>query len=511
VGPATDVRLAPAAVAAWAVAMVVVGLPAPAVVAAGGVAAACAGGVLAGGVLARRRRAWAGSAASALRATPRVLGQVILVLVTVAGVALPAAAQVAVRESGLLASLADARATVRIVAIVRSDPARVATRSIWAGGAGAVRLELAVEHVSGRGRAGGAAARVRVLAGASWDRVAFGQRIEATGRLQRAEAGEEVVAVLTARGGPRLVGEPGPVDAEVGRVRSALLAATDRLDPDARGLLPGLVVGDTSRLPPALGDAMRAAGLTHVTAVSGAHFAIVGAAVLGLTAVLGLPRRLRIVVVAAALVALVLLVRPEPSVLRAAVTGAIGVAGMCLGRPSRAMPALCAAVVGLLIADPWLARSFGFALSVLATAGIVLLTGPLARRLGRIMPDRAGRAIAVPLAAQAVCAPVIVLLTPALTTYAVPANLAVAPALVPATVLGVLTALVAPWWPAGAAALAVPAGWAAWWIARVARVAAALPWAQVAWPGGVGGAVLLALATAAAGCAALRRGRRPPG
>ncbi|WP_284294087.1 hypothetical protein [Luteimicrobium album] len=44
---------------------------------------------------------------------------------------------------------------------------------------------------------------------------------------------------------------------------------TDDLSPQARALVPGVAVGDVTRLPDDLDTAMRTVGLTHVTAVSG--------------------------------------------------------------------------------------------------------------------------------------------------------------------------------------------------------------------------------------------------
>jgi len=55
----------------------------------------------------------------------------------------------------------------------------------------------------------------------------------------------------------------------------------------------------------------------------------------------------------------------------AAVMGVVVIDGGVAGRRSRALPAVSAAVLGLVIVDPFLARSPGFAMSVLATAAIV--------------------------------------------------------------------------------------------------------------------------------------------
>jgi competence protein ComEC len=75
----------------------------------------------------------------------------------------------------------------------------------------------------------------------------------------------------------------------------------------------------------------------------------------------------------------------------------------------------------------------------------------------------------------------------------VPANLLAEPAVAPATILGVVTACVAPWWTAGAQWVARVAALPCAWLVWVARTFARLPGAAVTWPTGVAGAVDLAL------------------
>nr|WP_276610866.1 ComEC/Rec2 family competence protein [Kineococcus siccus] len=269
-------------------------------------------------------------------------------------------------------------------------------------------------------------------------------------------------------------------------------AACAGLPADARGLLPGLVVGDTSLLPPDLEAAMRAVGLTHLTAVSGSNTTLVVGALVALAGWLGAGRRTRLVLAGAGLAGFVVLARPEPSVLRAAVMGGIGLVGVFAGRPSRGAPVLFGAVVVLLVVDPWLSRQYGFVLSVLATLALLLLARPWAERLVRAgWPRWAAFAVAVPTAAQAVCGPVVALLQPSVNLLAVPANVVVAPAVAPATVLGLTATVVAVPWPGAASVLVWPAGLAAQWIALVARSAASLP-TSVPLPSGVRGAALLA-------------------
>ena len=78
-----------------------------------------------------------------------------------------------------------------------------------------------------------------------------------------------------------MIGGPSGPQRLAGRLRAGLREATDGLPADARALLPGLVVGDTSRVPPELDEAFRATDLTHLLAVSGANLTIVLALLIG--------------------------------------------------------------------------------------------------------------------------------------------------------------------------------------------------------------------------------------
>ncbi|GAA2729676.1 ComEC/Rec2 family competence protein [Cellulomonas aerilata] len=504
--PVTDLRLVPAALACWAASLVGVRLPPGTAVPT--LAAAAAVAVV---VVARPHRRPAAPVPRWWSAAPaRARGHVVLILVVCAAAVVSAGSQRTVRDAGPIADLASAGATVRVVGTVASEPARLRSAVPWSARE-RYRVDLRVDQVVRRDRAEPVAAPVLVLAGPAWAGVRYGARVEALGTLERSGAGDRVVAVLVVRGPPRALSPPAALHRGVERFRRGLLAVSDGLPPDQRGLVPGAAIGDTSRIPADLDEAMRAVGLTHLTAVSGAHFTIVGAGVLVLAAMAGLPRAARAATLAVAMAGFVALVHPTPSVLRAAAMGAVGVSALVLGRPARAVPALAATVLTLLVLDPWLATSIGFTLSVVATAGIVLLTRPLAAGLSALVradPASPGaRVVAVPLAAQLACGPVVVVLAPALATYAVPANVLVAPAVAPATVLGVLAALAAPWWPAAGELLAHGAGWATWWVASVARLLAGLPAAQVPWPGPPWGPVLLAVSTAGVVLAVVRLGR----
>jgi competence protein ComEC len=328
----------------------------------------------------------------------------------------------------------------------------------------------------------------------SWLGLLPGQRVRVDAQIRAPRADDDVAATVVPTNAPALIGRPKLWQRIAGRVRSGLRAATTSLPPDERGLVPGLVIGDTAAMPADLVEAFRRSGLTHLNAVSGENVAIVLATVGAVLRRTWAGRRTRAVLSLAAVAAFVVLARPSPSVLRAAVMGAIVVAGTLWGRRGQALPALAAAVLLLISVDPFLARTPGFALSVVATAAIVIAARPVATRLGRRLPRVLAVAIAVPLVAQLACTPILVAAFGQLGLWAVSANLVAAPAVAPATVAGVLCAVVAVPVPAVAVVLAWLAAVPAWWLAEVARFFAAMPGSGLRLPTGPAASVAVAMA-----------------
>lgn len=222
-------------------------------------------------------------------------------------------------------------------------------------------------------------------------------------------------------------------------------------------------------------------------------------------------RKTRVLVALATLAAFVVLVTPEPSVIRAATMAGLGMLSVLLGRPSAGVSVLCLAVTGILVADPWLAATPGFALSAAATGALILLAPPIARGLERWIPAPLALGIAVPIAAQLVCGPIIALFAEQQSLIGIVANLLAAPAAPIATVVGLLACLAAPV-PIIADLLAASAWLPAAWIATTAMTTAQLPGAQLlVVPGILTAVVVLVLSTS---CAMLlcrgRSGASPP-
>ncbi|MGV9523342.1 ComEC/Rec2 family competence protein [Streptomyces griseus] len=552
-GP-TDLRLVPPALAVWAAAAVALGLPGRWVVA---VAVACSVAALVLLVVAARtsreartagraRGVAAAGRAPSVAAAGRPQGAAALgrarVVAAVGAVLLCAATGAAVAglhgadvRRGPVPGLAREYARIDVDVQVTSDPrtTRPAVRGNHSTPA-LLLIDAEVMEVRGARRAGGPGTLVRtpvllmVTAGdhrAEWQSLLPSTRLRLSGRLSPpAHEGERLAAVLRVddKGAPRIIGPPTWIQRTAGELRAGLREATDGLHADARALLPGLVVGDTSRVPSDLHDAFKATDLTHLLSVSGANLSILlfllvgppGAALSaerrGLAPLLGLSLRGTALIGGALTLAFVVVCRPDPSVLRAAACGLITLLAIGTGRRRSLIPALAAAVVLLVLHDPWLSRSYGFLLSVLATGALLTLAPrwSLALRARRV-PGRLAEVLAAAAAAQAVCAPVVVVLASRVSLVAVPCNLLAEFAVAPATVLGFAALAVAPVAPPVAGLLAWIASWPVRWIATVARTGAGLPGAEAQWPGGWSGAALLAGLTVVVVLLAPRLARRP--
>ena len=214
---------------------------------------------------------------------------------------------------------------------------------------------------------------------------------------------------------------------------------------DAGSLIPGLVLGDTSLQSPSFIKQMRRVGLSHLTAVSGANFALVATFLLWFLQYFIKRLRLRLYLVFLILLIFIFLVRPTPSVLRAAVMTAVVLIAKVLGDKSFGIPSLGCAISLLVLIDPFQAIDPGFALSVLATAGILLLPQYLNSKLERFIKiPWILDAILIPVSATVFCFPVIILLSNQFSLATIPANILAAPVIAPVTILGFIAAILSP-------------------------------------------------------------------
>lgn len=334
----------------------------------------------------------------------------------------------AVLESSPLEPLAAQRMQVSADAIVAAEPRRFerfGSTSVL------VRLDL-LRATSPAGTVSGHVPVLAVIRGDGAD-LTMGRRVRLAGRLRPARQPDVVATLDVERRSPDSTAAWWWTAAD--RIRDGVRHSVAAVPGDARALVPALVDGEDAAISDQAQEEFRRTGLTHLLAVSGTNLTIVLVLVLGLARAVGVGRRWQILVGALAVVGFVLLARPDPSVLRAAAMGSIGLVAAVVGGRG-GVRLLASAVLTLLFIDPWLARAPGFVLSACATAGITLGARPLAARFARWMPPWCALALAVPLTAQLACLPALAVISGQISVVGLAANLVVAPLVAPTTVAG---------------------------------------------------------------------------
>jgi len=289
---------------------------------------------------------------------------------------------------------------------------------------GRVSYVVAAETVAGAPARG----RVRVTQRGG-PHPAFGERVAVSGRMALPKgprhpgafdeaaylARQSVYLVMEARSAERL--GPGALDP----LRRSAVAVRLRLEGVLREALPegqaalmaGLLFGSRSDLPDDVAAAFRTTGVFHLLAVSGGNVALLVVPLHWLLRRAGLGSAAASALVIPAVLFFVFLTGASPSVLRAGLMAILVLAGDVMGRERDALNTLGAACAILLGFLPGLLFDLGFQLSVGATLGILILSGPIQRwlapRLAHLLPDAPARWLAeglsVTFAAQALVEP----------------------------------------------------------------------------------------------------------
>jgi competence protein ComEC len=339
------------------------------------------------------------------------------------------------------------RAYGAVTVVVRSGDQRL---EAWARGGAARRLE-------------------RLLAGETV--VLRGAVAPAPARMARRLAERHVVGRLTVDE-VSVSTSGGALARSTNRLHRVIAQGGRTLPPAERALFTGMVLGDDRAMDPGAVQAFRAAGLSHLTAVSGQNVAFV------LTVAGPALRRLRPwprwAVTLGLLAWFAVLTRFEPSVLRAVGMAGLGSTAFVLGRPASTVRLLALALTAFVIVDPLLVWSVGWWLSAGATLGIAVL----APRISAALPGPRWLALAagVTIAAQVGVAPVSLAVFGTLPLASVPANVLAGPAAAPVTVWGLPAALVAAHLPTRLAAVVqAPTQLCLRWIEVVASLASRAP------------------------------------
>lgn len=237
---------------------------------------------------------------------------------------------------------------------------------------------------------------------------------ELTGRFTRSARISHIVGRLNVSDVSEEFSDGSMMSRAANRMRRTMIRGVSAMSPETRALFTGLVIGDDREQPREMILNFRASGLSHLTAVSGqnvSYLLVVASPVLH-----RLSRKWRFITTMFLLLWFVLLTRAEPSVVRAAFMAGVVAVNAFIGRPQNARVVLAVTVIALLLIDPMLAWSVGFALSVGATGGLAWLSA----RIGAIVGGRG--VVAATLAAQAGTAPISLLIFGSLPVVALVAN-----------------------------------------------------------------------------------------
>lgn len=179
-------------------------------------------------------------------------------------------------------------------------------------------------------------------------------------------------------------GEGNPLLALVYALKERALDVVYRLYPDPEAsLLAGILLGVEGGISQRLREAFQDTGTAHIIAISGFNIAIVAGLFASLFGRLLRPRRAALAA-AAAIAAYTLLVGAEPSVVRAAIIGGLGLFARQVGRRQDGLNSLAIAAGVMALFNPQILWDVGFQLSFTATLGLVLYAAPLSQAFTRL-------------------------------------------------------------------------------------------------------------------------------
>ncbi len=150
---------------------------------------------------------------------------------------------------------------------------------------------------------------------------------------------------------------------------------------DSAPFIIALLTGDRSGLTYAEKNALSVSGISHIVAISGMHVAILLALI---SLLCGNRRTLTTLIGLPVVVIFTLMTGAMPSVVRAAVMHSVWLLAPLLGRENDPPTSLGAAALCVLAPNPWAVANLSFQLSFGAMAGLLLLTGPIYRRIGNL-------------------------------------------------------------------------------------------------------------------------------
>jgi competence protein ComEC len=168
-----------------------------------------------------------------------------------------------------------------------------------------------------------------------------------------------------------------PVLVVIFSIRDRIAMTVEQIMPQPEAaFLSGMLVGRDEDIPDSLQKAFKQTGTSHLVAISGFNITIVAGLILALAGRL-LPKRWSVWAAVIILTGYAVMAGASPSVVRAAIMGALAMVGQSIGRNRTAVNSLGLAAAVMTLFNPLILRDIGFQLSVAATAGILLIGAPV--------------------------------------------------------------------------------------------------------------------------------------
>jgi competence protein ComEC len=302
----------------------------------------------------------------------------------------------------------------------------------------------------------------------TFTRVSYGDRIRATGILENPERFEtdsgrtfnypkyllahkvtytmslpEIMIIGSGRGNK--------VIASLLSLKHAFITGIERALPEPESaLLAGLLLGEKQSLGAKITDAFRNAGVVHIIVLSGYNVALV-IEWMAFLFIRIFPRKVAYAATALFVMAFALMTGGSETTIRAVLMALFMMLATVLHRPKAALRGLLIAAAIMALWNPYIVLyDLSFQLSVLATLGLILLSGHVAERLS-FMPDWKylpfREIVSTTLATQVVVLPFLILSIGTMSLVFLPANVLVLPAVPVAMFVGFfasLTALLSP-------------------------------------------------------------------
>jgi competence protein ComEC len=202
---------------------------------------------------------------------------------------------------------------------------------------------------------------------------------------------------------------------------------SERYSVRAAGLLSGMLLGDRRAILPADAATLSAIGLGHLLAISGLHVTVLVASWLWLMRKFKMLRVVRYGLTYGLLALFVVVTGASIPVVRAAISGAIGLFFAYQRRWRDAQSIIAATGLVMLLWDPYILLSVSYQLSFAVTFGIVTACPVMVGWLPKRWPVWVRAAVAVSLVAQLFSLPFQLRVFNELSLFAIPVNLVFVP------------------------------------------------------------------------------------